>query len=96
MDGYICHLKYVNLGMCDFLQLVCFPGLLGVPFSKGLWVWVRLLLGGCYWVMLGVFLSGELSRLIPERLPLVVGSALGALAFLVLAAITIFAFIFQR
>ncbi|XP_027697065.1 ephrin type-B receptor 6 isoform X3 [Vombatus ursinus] len=40
--------------------------------------------------------EGELSHLIPERLPLVVGSALGALAFLLLAAITIFAFIFQR
>ncbi|XP_074049625.1 ephrin type-B receptor 6-like isoform X2 [Macrotis lagotis] len=40
--------------------------------------------------------QGELSHLIPERLPLVVGSALGALAFLVLAAITIFAFVFQR
>ncbi|XP_068943525.1 ephrin type-B receptor 6 isoform X4 [Petaurus breviceps papuanus] len=40
--------------------------------------------------------QGELSHLIPERLPLVIGSALGALAFLVLAAITIFAFIFQR
>ncbi|XP_020853713.1 ephrin type-B receptor 6 isoform X3 [Phascolarctos cinereus] len=40
--------------------------------------------------------QGELSHLIPERLPLVVGSALGALAFLLLAAITIFAFVFQR
>ncbi|XP_072508608.1 ephrin type-B receptor 6 isoform X4 [Notamacropus eugenii] len=40
--------------------------------------------------------QGELSHLIPERLPLVVGSALGALAFLMLAAITTLAFIFQR
>ncbi|XP_043824287.1 ephrin type-B receptor 6 isoform X1 [Dromiciops gliroides] len=40
--------------------------------------------------------QGELSHMIPERLPLVVGSALGALAFLLLAAITIFAFVFQR
>lgn len=39
---------------------------------------------------------GELSAQLPERLSLVVGSILGALAFLLLAAITVLALVFQR
>ncbi|XP_028913379.1 ephrin type-B receptor 6 isoform X1 [Ornithorhynchus anatinus] len=39
---------------------------------------------------------GELSHLAPERLPLVVGSALGALAFLALAAVAILTLVFKR
>ncbi|EPY80735.1 ephrin type-B receptor 6 [Camelus ferus] len=40
--------------------------------------------------------QGELSTQLPERLSLVIGSILGALAFLLLAAITVLALIFQR
>jgi ephrin-B len=40
--------------------------------------------------------SGELSSQLPEKLSLVIGSILGALAFLLLAAITVLAVIFQR
>eukprot|EP00069_Balaena_mysticetus_P010289 bmy_20636T0 len=40
--------------------------------------------------------QGELSAQLPERLSLVVGSILGALAFLLLAAITVLALVFQR
>ncbi|XP_017722307.1 PREDICTED: ephrin type-B receptor 6 isoform X2 [Rhinopithecus bieti] len=40
--------------------------------------------------------QGELSSQLPERLSLVIGSILGALAFLLLAAITVLAVIFQR
>nr|XP_045016950.1 ephrin type-B receptor 6 isoform X2 [Jaculus jaculus] len=40
--------------------------------------------------------QGELSSQLPERLSLVIGSILGALAFLLLAAITVLALIFQR
>nr|KAF6319410.1 EPH receptor B6 [Myotis myotis] len=40
--------------------------------------------------------SGELSAQLPERLSLVIGSILGALAFLLLAAITVLAVVFQR
>uniref|UniRef100_A0A2K5YIM4 Ephrin type-B receptor 6 n=1 Tax=Mandrillus leucophaeus TaxID=9568 RepID=A0A2K5YIM4_MANLE len=39
---------------------------------------------------------GELSSQLPERLSLVIGSILGALAFLLLAAITVLAVVFQR
>ncbi|KAB0388967.1 hypothetical protein E2I00_001682 [Balaenoptera physalus] len=39
--------------------------------------------------------QGELSAQLPERLSLVVGSILGALAFLLLAAITVLALVFQ-
>ncbi|XP_023040699.1 ephrin type-B receptor 6 isoform X1 [Piliocolobus tephrosceles] len=40
--------------------------------------------------------QGELSSQLPERLSLVIGSILGALAFLLLAAITVLAVVFQR
>lgn len=40
--------------------------------------------------------QGELSAQLPERLSLVIGSILGALAFLLLAAITVLAIVFQR
>ncbi|XP_045420066.1 ephrin type-B receptor 6 isoform X2 [Lemur catta] len=40
--------------------------------------------------------QGELSSQLPERLSLVIGSVLGALAFLLLAAITVLAVVFQR
>lgn len=40
--------------------------------------------------------SGELSSQLPEKLSLVIGSILGALAFLLLAAIAVLAVIFQR
>ncbi|MBZ3879888.1 Ephrin type-B receptor 6 [Sciurus carolinensis] len=40
--------------------------------------------------------QGELSSQLPEKLSLVIGSILGALAFLLLAAITVLAVIFQR
>lgn len=40
--------------------------------------------------------SGEVSSQLPEKLSLVIGSILGALAFLLLAAITVLAVIFQR
>nr|XP_036850396.1 ephrin type-B receptor 6 isoform X5 [Manis javanica] len=40
--------------------------------------------------------QGELSARLPERLSLVIGSILGALAFLLLAAITVLAVVFQR
>ncbi|KAK2096788.1 Ephrin type-B receptor 6 [Saguinus oedipus] len=40
--------------------------------------------------------QGELSSQLPERLSLVIGSILGALAFLLLAAITVLAIVFQR
>ncbi|XP_026957482.1 ephrin type-B receptor 6 isoform X2 [Sagmatias obliquidens] len=40
--------------------------------------------------------QGELSAQLPERLSLVVGSILGALAFLLLAAITVLVLVFQR
>jgi len=40
--------------------------------------------------------QGELSTQLPERLSLVIGSILGALAFLLLAAITVLAVVFQR
>ncbi|XP_060012480.1 ephrin type-B receptor 6 isoform X2 [Lagenorhynchus albirostris] len=40
--------------------------------------------------------QGELSAQLPESLSLVVGSILGALAFLLLAAITVLALVFQR
>ncbi|XP_063106709.1 ephrin type-B receptor 6 isoform X1 [Cavia porcellus] len=40
--------------------------------------------------------QGELSSPLPEKLSLVIGSILGALAFLLLAAITVLAVIFQR
>ncbi|XP_058387797.1 ephrin type-B receptor 6 isoform X4 [Diceros bicornis minor] len=40
--------------------------------------------------------QGELSAQLPERLSLVIGSILGALAFLLLAAITVLAVVFQR
>lgn len=40
--------------------------------------------------------SGELSTQLPEKLSLVIGSILGALAFLLLAAITVLAVVFHR
>lgn len=40
--------------------------------------------------------EGEQSEQLPERLSLVIGSILGALAFLLLAAITVLAVVFQR
>ncbi|XP_029778151.1 ephrin type-B receptor 6 isoform X2 [Suricata suricatta] len=40
--------------------------------------------------------QGELSTQLPERLSLVIGSILGALAFLLLAAITVLAVVFRR
>lgn len=40
--------------------------------------------------------QGELSSQLPERLSLVIGSILGALAFLLLAAITVLAVVFHR
>ncbi|XP_055454314.1 ephrin type-B receptor 6 isoform X3 [Psammomys obesus] len=40
--------------------------------------------------------QGELASQLPEKLSLVIGSILGALAFLLLAAITVLAVIFQR
>uniref|UniRef100_A0A8D0WW35 Ephrin type-B receptor 6 n=1 Tax=Sus scrofa TaxID=9823 RepID=A0A8D0WW35_PIG len=40
--------------------------------------------------------QGELATQLPERLSLVIGSILGALAFLLLAAITVLALVFQR
>lgn len=47
-------------------------------------------------VTLPLIPSGELSSQLPEKLSLVIGSILGALAFLLLAAITVLAVIFQR
>jgi len=41
-------------------------------------------------------LLGERSEMVQDRLPLIVGSALGGLAFLVIAAIAILAIIFKR
>lgn len=41
-------------------------------------------------------LPGERSEMVQDRLPLIVGSALGGLAFLVIAAIAILAIIFKR
>lgn len=40
--------------------------------------------------------TSEQSEQLPERLSLVIGSILGALAFLLLAAITVLAVVFQR
>ncbi|NXT96780.1 EPHB5 protein, partial [Anhinga rufa] len=39
--------------------------------------------------------EGERSEMVQDRLPLIVGSALGGLAFLVIAAIAILAIIFK-
>lgn len=42
------------------------------------------------------FLTGERSEMVQDRLPLIVGSALGGLAFMVIAAIAILAIVFKR
>lgn len=41
-------------------------------------------------------LVGERSEMVQDRLPLIVGSALGGLAFMVIAAIAILAIVFKR
>lgn len=58
--------------------------------------WETLIVLVLYICMCVYSFLGEHSEMAQDRLPLIVGSALGGLAFLVIAAIAILAIIFKR